>query len=181
LTGITRQLAAIMFSDIAGYSAMMQDDEHKAKASRDKYKSTTDSVVNARQGRVLQYYGDGSLSMFPSAIEAVRCAVEIQKEMQNEHVVNLRIGLHMGDILFDDDGVYGDSINIASRIESLSVPGAVLISEKIHDEIKNQTDLPSVLLGSFELKNIKKALEVHAINIDSLKIPKSDEIKGKLK
>jgi adenylate cyclase len=115
-----RLLASIMFTDMVGFTALMQENEEKAKAQRDRLKKVLDEKIAEHQGRILQNYGDGTLSIFGSAIESVKSAIAIQAELQNEPKIPLRIGLHMGDVVYDDDGVYGDAVNIASRIESLS-------------------------------------------------------------
>src|SRR6266540_6271054 len=98
MTGTRRQLAVIMFSDIAGYTALMQKNESLAKTIRDKYRQATETLVPSHHGNVIQFYGDGSLSIFNSALDAVNCAVKIQKEMLHEPKVDLRIGLHTGDV-----------------------------------------------------------------------------------
>jgi class 3 adenylate cyclase len=111
-----RILSAIMFTDLVGYTAMMQEDESKAKQVRDRHRRVMQELIPRSQGKILQYFGDGTLSIFSSAIQAVSCAVEIQKELRRDSVIPLRIGLHAGDIVYDDEGVYGDSVNVASRI-----------------------------------------------------------------
>ncbi len=136
-----RQLAAIMFSDMAGYTALMQENEQLAKDKRRRLKEVLDTYVSAFHGKILQYYGDGALSIFNSAIEGVNCAIEIQQKLQQEPKVKLRIGLHTGDISMEDEAIYGDGDNLASRIESLAVSGSVFISEKVFDEIRNQENL----------------------------------------
>jgi TolB-like protein/Tfp pilus assembly protein PilF len=174
-----RQLAAIMFTDMVGYTALMQQDEVKAKKNRDRHRKVLESSIQNHHGLTLQYYGDGTLSVFGSAIEAVECAIEIQQELQQDPKIPLRIGLHVGDIVYADDGVYGDAVNIASRIENISVPGAVLISGKIFDEIKNQPELPAVSLGEFELKNVKRPVQIFAVEKEGLSIPTLQDLKLK--
>jgi adenylate cyclase len=168
-----------MFTDLVGYTALMQENEAKAKDVRDKHRRVIQELIPASQGKTLQYFGDGTLSIFGSAIQAVNCAVEIQKALRKDSIIPLRIGLHMGDIVYDDEGVYGDSVNVASRIESMSVPGAVLISGKIYDEIKNHPNLPAESIGLFELKNVKRPLEIYAVKATGLVFPKQEEIHGK--
>lgn len=171
-----RILAAVMFTDMIGYTAMMQDDEAKAKLLRDKHRDVLESAMLEHNGRILQYYGDGTLSIFGSVIEAVKCAVEIQKQLLKEPKIPIRIGIHAGDIVYDDDGVYGDAVNVASRIEAKGIGGSVLISERVYDEIRNQPGLDAVSLGSFELKNVKKSVEIFAIKDEGLVIPSFQEI-----
>jgi TolB-like protein/Tfp pilus assembly protein PilF len=174
-----RMLAAIMFTDMVGYSTMMQEDEVRAKILRDKHRTVLDKYVSEHHGQILQYYGDGTLSIFGSAIEAAMCGAEIQKELQTDPLVPLRIGIHAGDIVYDDEGVYGDSVNIASRIENIAIQGSVLISDKINDELKNQKELSTVRVGRYELKNIRNPVEIFAINFPGIYVPSSAEISAK--
>src|ERR1044071_4749944 len=171
-----RQLAAIMFADMTGYTAMMQEDEQKAKLLRDRQRQTLEKFIPAHNGKILQYFGDGTLSIFNSAIDAVKCGISIQKELQREPKVQLRIGLHSGDVVYDSQGVYGDCVNVASRIEGLSVPGAVLISDKVFDEVKNQAEIKVKMLGKFSLKNVSRQVEVYAIANEGLVVPTLAEI-----
>ncbi|KAA3609900.1 MAG: guanylate cyclase [Calditrichaeota bacterium] len=173
-----RQLAAIMFTDMVGYTAMMQSDEELAKANRDRHREVLERIIAAHYGLILQYYGDGTLSVFGSAVEAAEAAVEIQQELQQEPIIPLRIGIHVGDVAYDDDGIYGDGVNIASRIETLSVPGSVLVSGKLYDEIKNHSSLPAKALGSFKFKNVQRPLNLYALGSDKLQVPTKVELKG---
>ena len=176
-----RQLAAIMFTDMVGYTALMQENEDKAKSNRDRHRQVLEKSTADHHGLILQYYGDGTLSVFGSAIEAVECAVEIQLELQQKPLIPLRIGLHVGDIVYADDGVYGDAVNIASRIETLSISGGILISGKVYDEIKNHPELPAKSMGEYELKNVKRPIHVFAISKDGLAVPAPNDLKSKAK
>ena len=178
----TRQLAAVMFTDIVGYTALMQADEEAAINARAKHRKVFQAQHHLYHGEIIQYYGDGTLSVFKSAIEAVQCAIEIQKHLQDgKDAVPLKIGLHLGDIVFTDTDVYGDGVNLASRIESLGTAGTILLSEKINDEIKNHTTISTRSLGHFELKNIARPVEVFAISNKGIKIPLPSELEGKQK
>ncbi|NWF50804.1 MAG: guanylate cyclase [Ignavibacteriaceae bacterium] len=174
-----RMLAGIMFTDIVGYTAMMQENEKLARTLRDKHKQVLERVVFEHQGQILQYYGDGTLSIFGSVIEAVNAAIRIQQELQQKPVIPIRIGIHLGDVVYDDEGVFGDGVNVASRIESLAVGGSVLISDKVNDELKNQKSIHSLFLGSFELKNVKDPVKVYAVEADGIVIPDPTLIRGK--
>jgi len=178
----TRQLAAIMFTDIVGYTALMQGDENIAINVRARHREVLHKHHELFQGRIVQYYGDGSLSIFKSAIEAIKCAIQIQRLLQKgEYHVPIRMGLHMGDIVLNNTEVYGDGVNIASRIESMGVPGAILLSGKLNDELKNHNNISTTSLGRFELKNINKPVEVFAITNEGITIPKQLELKVKSK
>ena len=164
-----------MFTDMVGYTALMQKDEQLAKSQRDRHRSVLTKYIALHNGEILQYYGDGTLTIFNSAIEAVNAAIEIQLDLKNEPTVPLRIGIHLGDIVYDEEGVYGDGVNISSRIESLSAAGGILISEKINDEIKNHPEIKSQSLGRFHLKNVLKPVEIFAITNEGIIVPSAEE------
>src|SRR4030095_14965510 len=176
-----RQLAAIMFSDMSGYTALMQQNEQLAKVKHRRLKEVLEASVSVHQGKILQYYGDGALSIFNSAIDGVNCGVEIQRALQQEPKVDLRIGIHTGDISVENETIYGDGVNLASRIESLAVPGSIFISDKVADELKNQNDVSIRELGYFELKNVKQPVRLFAIANPGLIVPSREELKGKTK
>jgi ATP/maltotriose-dependent transcriptional regulator MalT/class 3 adenylate cyclase len=166
-----RHLAVIMFTDIVGYTSLMQKDENKAIKIRKRHRDILEKSIQTHNGQLVQYYGDGTLSTFGSVIEAIECSVKIQQELQKEPIIPLRIGMHIGDIVYSDDGIYGDAVNVASRIENLSVSGGVLISEKVYDEIKNQHEFSTILVGEFKLKNVESPIELFAITNEGLKVP----------
>jgi adenylate cyclase len=174
-----RQLAAIMFSDMFGYTALMQQNEQLARLKRQKMKDTLEHYVSVYHGRILQNYGDGALSIFNSAIDAVKCGVQIQEILRQEPSIDMRIGIHTGDIAIEEESIYGDGVNLASRIESLAVPGSIFISEKVFDEIKNQENLSAIELGYFELKNVTKPVRIFAVDDKHLVVPNRNLLKGK--
>ena len=178
---IMRQLAAILFADMTGYTALMQENEQLARNKRRRLKEVLESTVNQYNGKILQYYGDGSLSIFNSAIDSVGCAINIQQQLQQEPKVELRMGIHTGDVIIEDDAIYGDGVNLASRIESLAVPGGIFISEKVNDEIKNQSTFSTREMGYFELKNVKQPVRVFAITNNGIAVPGRYELRGKTK
>src|SRR6187200_3770579 len=152
----SRQLAAIMFADIVGYTTLNENYESLAMSSRERLKNKLEEVLNDHGGRLLAFHGDGALCSFTSTLESVKAATSLQLEMQHPPLVPLRIGIHTGDVLVDDTSVYGDGVNIASRMESFAVPGSIFISGKAYDDIKNQKDIQTISLGKYELKNVKK-------------------------
>lgn len=175
-----RQLSAIMFTDLSGYTAMMQQDETRAKTIRDNHRAILEREINTHNGQILQYYGDGALSIFNSTISAADSAISIQKASVTQNIP-LKIGIHAGDVVIEEHGVYGDGVNIASRIESFSVSGSVMISDKVYDDIKNHLQFEPRLMGEFELKNVRKPIEVYALTNEGLKIPDRTELQGKVK
>ena len=167
----TRHLAAIMFTDVAGYTALMQRDEETARSYRDRHRRVLEEAVPRRGGDLLEHYGDGSLSIFGSAIEAVACALEIQRDLAAEPGVPLRIGIHTGDIVREAQGVYGDGVNVASRVQGLCPPGEVLVSERVYDDVKNQPGMFVHSLGRFELKNVTRPVEIFLVADEDRPVP----------
>ncbi|RMF04584.1 MAG: helix-turn-helix domain-containing protein [Bacteroidetes bacterium] len=174
-----RRLAAVMFTDIVGYTALMQADEAKAAAQRRLHRSVFEQQHTRHQGRILQYFGDGTLSVFQSGVEAVACAIAIQKKLNQPEGIPLRIGLHLGDLVFDGTDIYGDGVNVAARIESMGVAGSILLSGKLNDELFNQQAITTTALGLFQLKNISQSIAVFAVTNHGLTIPKRHELRGK--
>ena len=171
-----RQLAAIMFTDITGFSAMMQSSETYAKGILQRHRTVLLKTHEHYGGKVLQYFGDGTLSIFDSATAAVECAVDMQIEFRKEPEVPLRIGIHTGDITYDENGAFGDGTNVASRVERLCIPGAVFITAKVYDDIKNHAWLRAISLGAFRLRNIQNEMEIYAVTSKGLVVPEDDEI-----
>ena len=177
----TRQLAAILFTDIVGYSAMMQQDEQRAIDLVRHHRTVLQNTVTEHEGNVIEYYGDGSLCTFTSVTQAMKCAFRIQQQLLTEPVVPLRIGLHIGEIVNEEGKIMGDGVNISSRIQSLGRAGSVLFSKEIFDKIRNHSEFKSVYLGKFLLKNITEPMEVYALANDGLTVPVKEEIEGRIK
>ncbi len=166
-----RLLAAIMFADMVGYTRLMQEDEQKAKDLRDRQREVIDGCILKHRGQVMQYYGDGTLSMFGSAIDAVNCAKEIQLLLSKEPKVPLRIGIHIGDVVYDDEGIYGDAVNIAARVQGLGIPGSIMISGKVFDEVKNHPGIKLQPFGEHDLKNVYAPVSIFAVANKGIEIP----------
>lgn len=157
---------------------MMQVDEEKAATIRKRHRQVFREMHEKHGGKILQYYGDGTLSIFDSAVAAVECAVEMQEAFRMEPHVPLRIGIHTGDITYEDEGAYGDGLNIAARIEPLCTPGGVFISGKVYDDIKNHPWLRAAGLGPHKLKNILNPVDLYAITSRGLPAPSEEEEYG---
>ncbi|MFT5165450.1 MAG: adenylate cyclase [Saprospiraceae bacterium] len=171
-----RQLAAIVFTDIVGYSAMMRDDEEKATLIRERHRAVFDKTTPEYGGKILQYYGDGTLSVFQSAVSAVECSVEMQKAFQQTPNVPLRIGIHTGDITYSKEEVFGDGLNIASRIEAACIPGGIFISGKVYDDIKNHSSLRTKSVGQFLFKGMNDPIDIYALDCESLPVPTDSKL-----
>ena len=176
----TRQLAAILFTDIAGYTAIMQEDEQLAIKLVKHHRSVLEKTVTDHDGEVIEYYGDGSLSIFTSITAAMKCSLSIQEQLQIEPAVPLRIGLHIGEVIYEDGKIMGDGVNIASRIQSLGLAGSVLFSKEIFDKIRNHPEFKAVYLGGFNLKNVAEPMEVFALANEGLNVPTKEKIEGRI-
>jgi len=167
-----RKLAAIMFTDIVGYSAMMSKDEKQALNILGKNREIHKSAIHKFNGEFIKEIGDGTLSIFQSSFNAVNCALEIQKACCKESSLSVRIGIHIGDIIVKENDVFGDGVNIASRIESSGEPDGIYISGRVYEDIKNKTDITAEFIGEKKLKNIGHPVEVFALREAGSTAPK---------
>ena len=158
-----RKLAAVMFTDIIGYTALMSKDEQKALALLNKNRDLQKSLAKKHNGEFLKEMGDGTLLCFQSALDAVQCAMEIQESLKDDPNLNLRIGIHLGDIVFKEGDVFGDGVNVASRIENLAEPGGICISGQIFKIIKNKPGIDTVFLGERRLKNVEDPVMIYSL------------------
>jgi class 3 adenylate cyclase/tetratricopeptide (TPR) repeat protein len=163
-----RQLAAIMFSDIVGYTALMGKDEDKAFSILNTNRSIHQEFIEKNHGRFIKELGDGVLAQFNSAYDATRCAIEIQQEARLRLDARLRIGIHLGDITVENNDVFGDGVNVASRIQGITEPGGIFISDSIENAIRNRADIQTVYLGRARLKNVDYACSIYAVQGDGL-------------
>lgn len=173
-----RRLVAIMFTDIEGYTALMQRSEADAVKIRQRHRDVFSPITAKYDGQIVQYYGDGTLSIFDSAVSAVRCACELQEHFRQSPVIPVRIGIHTGDVIISDEDIIGDAVNLASRIESMATAGSILISSKVFEEIKNQADLAVKYLGSFQLKNDRQKRDIYAVDHPMVVVPEAHELEG---
>ncbi len=168
------QLAAIFVLDVAGYSRRMHTDElgtHEALMQLRKH--SIEPRIAEHQGHVVKFTGDGVMARFSSAVEATRCAIDIQRDTTDETVLGkygdkleLRIGIHLGEIIFEEDkDIYGDDVNIAARLEQIATPGCIYVSRAVHDQVVKKTNIPFVRIGQEKVKNIAEPIQVYAIDI----------------
>jgi TolB-like protein/Tfp pilus assembly protein PilF len=174
-----RQLAAIMFADIVGYTGLMEEDESGALLLLEKFKKKLEQEVSLHHGRILEFRGDGALCSFSSTLECVRAALSIQVSMHQAPHVPLRIAIHTGDVIIEGDSIYGDGVNIASRMESLAMPGSIFISGRVQDDIKNQRDIRTVHLGKYVLKNVREEIDIYAVSHPGIIVPETPDPEGK--
>jgi len=166
-----RQLAAIVFTDIVGYTHLMHINEERALLLRSRHRSILLAQHEKYGGEVLQFFGDGTLSIFHSSVNAVECAVEMQIEYKKDPEVPVRIGIHVGDISYDGTDAFGDGLNVAARIEPVCEPGGVFISERVFEDIRNHAWLQAMHVGNFQLKNIAGETPLYAISSKGMALP----------
>jgi adenylate cyclase len=160
-TNPTRELAAIMFSDVVGYTAIMGRDEHKGVQAIRDHRQYLRAILPKFNGRLIGEIGDGTLTSFHSVVDAVGCARELQATLKDDPELRLRIGIHVGDVLFADNTVLGDGVNVASRLQALAPPGGIYISERVYEEIRNKPELQAKDLGEKRLKNVDRPIRVY--------------------
>ncbi|MBI5202489.1 MAG: adenylate/guanylate cyclase domain-containing protein, partial [Elusimicrobia bacterium] len=167
-----RRLSAIVFSDIVSYSKMMGEDEGNAMRVLQEHNELLVPMIQKARGRILKFMGDGIMSAFDSASDAVLCGVEIQKAVaernkalpQKNHFL-LRIGIHIGDVTEKNGDIFGDGVNIAARIQPLADPGGICISQTVYDIVRARREIRMVSLGPRELKNIKEAVHIYKVDV----------------
>src|SRR5258706_15757377 len=162
-----RRLAAIVCADVAGYSRMMGADEAGTHAAFKAHRSAVYPVILNHGGRLVKNTGDGFLLEFPSIVGAIESAIALQALMaeRNNHlpadrVMQFRLGVHMGDVMADDDEVFGDDVNIAVRLESVAAPGGVAVSAKAYHEASKHLTSTFVIAGRYRFKNIEETINV---------------------
>ena len=162
-TDFKRKLTAILSADVAGYSRLMGDDESATVKILETYKGVMFSLIKQHRGRVVDSPGDNLLAEFGSVVDAVQCAVAIQKELQarnsdqpENRKMEFRIGINLGDVIEEGDRIYGDGVNIAARLEALADPGGICISKTAFDYIENKLPFGYRFIGDQTVKNIAK-------------------------
>lgn len=172
-TGGNRRLATILFADVAGYSRLMRADEEQTLVDLNAHLAELVSpIVERFHGRIVKTVGDGVLVEFGSAVEAMRSAIELQRGMieRNADVPegrrqSFRIGLHLGDIIATDGDVFGDTVNVASRLQGLATPGSIVLSASVHDQVRDKLSLPFRALGRRALKNIDRPVDAYSLDV----------------
>jgi len=183
--GFKRKLTAILSADVAGYSRLMADDEAATVKTLATYREVMASLIKQHRGRVVDSPGDNVLAEFPSVVDAVQCAVAVQKEFQSRNAalpenrrMEFRIGINLGDVIEEEDRIYGDGVNIAARLESLADPGGICVSKTAFDHIETKLPLGYEYLGEQELKNIPKPVGVYKVVMEP-RVTVADRIEKK--
>jgi adenylate cyclase len=168
---VERRLAAILAVDVAGYSRLMgADEESTHERLKAHFAELVHPKVSEHRGRVVKNTGDGLLSEFPSVVDAVRCAVEVQREMiarntatPAERRIEFRMGINVGDIIIEDGDIFGDGVNIAARLEALAAPGGICLSAAAHEQVRDRLDIAFEDLGEQQVKNITRPVRTYAV------------------
>ena len=171
----SRRLAAILAADIAGYSALMGADEARTVRDLKGHQAVVLPMIGEFGGHVIDTAGDGILAEFPSVVNAVKCAVAIQAKMAERNAaieldrrMQFRIGINIGEIIYDQARIYGEGINVAARLENIAEPGGICISSKVHEEISGRIDLAYQDIGEQQLKNIARPVRAYRVHLDSV-------------
>jgi len=174
-----RRLAAIMFTDIVGYSGLMSQDEERALEISRQNRDIQKALVSEHNGDWVKDLGDGALAMFVTAWDSVQCALAIQASVREKGDYQVRVGIHLGDITIENDDAFGDGVNVASRLESKADPGGIYISESVYKAIRSRENIPVKDLGELQLKNISYPIRVYALAGEGLPQPSAVQVPQK--
>jgi class 3 adenylate cyclase len=174
-----RRLAAILAADVVGYSRLMSANEEGTHvAMKAVWREVTDPRIDSHRGRIVKTMGDGLLVEFASVVDAVRCAVDIQRAMASRNVqrpaedpIVFRIGINVGDIIIDGADIFGDGVNVAARLEGLAAPGGICVSRIVRDQVRDKLGFGFEDLGQQQVKNISRPVHVFRIPLDDLPPP----------
>jgi adenylate cyclase len=168
--GFKRKLTTILSADVVGYSRLMEDNEEATIQTLNTYRNSMSTLIQQHRGRVVDTTGDNLMAEFSSVVDAVKCSVETQKEMSERNAdlpenrqMLFRIGVNLGDIVEEDDRIYGDGVNIAARLEGLAEAGGICISRTAYDQVKNKLELGYEYLGEHSVKNISEPVHVYKV------------------
>jgi TolB-like protein/Flp pilus assembly protein TadD len=164
-----RKLTAIMFTDIVGYTALMAQDEVKALKILQLNREAVSTGISAHKGIFIKEIGDGTLSRFDSTLDAVNCAMSIQNKLQQQTAFELRIGIHVGDVIEQDNDIFGDGVNVAARLEQQAPVGGVCISETVYDAIRSHPDIKVKALGAKRLKGTGRDINIYNLEAESFR------------
>ena len=175
---LDRRLVAVMFTDMVGYTALLQADEQLGVDKRERYLAALERHHAELGGTIVQRLGDGSMSMFPSALAAAQAAVAIQQELAAQDV-SARVGIHVGEVIVEPERLTGNAVNIAARIESFAASGAVMLSDDAYEQIRSRGDVSVIPLGEFRFKNVGRPFELFAVAAEGLVVPDPETLEGK--
>ena len=174
-----RRLTAILAADVQGYTHHTERNEEASTTTLRLYRAVVEEAISAHKGHIFSSAGDGVVAEFPSIVEAIRCAVEIQNEIaeRNESVpekdrMQFRIGVNLGDVIAEDNNLYGTGVNVAARLEQLAEPGGICVSQTVYDQVRKIVEIPFQDIGERRLKNISEPVHVYRIAAERLPWPR---------
>ena len=166
-----RRLAAILAADVQGYSRLTEADEEASTTALRSHRAVVEDLIAKHRGRVFSSAGDGLVAEFPSIVEALRCALAIQKEMSARNVevpekerMRFRIGVNLGDVVAEGDNLYGTGVNVAVRLEQMAEPGGIMISQTVYEQVRKIVEIPFEDIGERRLKNISEPIRVYRVH-----------------
>jgi adenylate cyclase len=172
---VERKLTTILCADVYGYTRLMEQDETGTLATLKVYREAIDGLIARHRGRVVSTAGDGLLADFPSVVEAVQCAIEIQQELAGRNrslpdarPMAFRIGINLGDVMLHDGDLYGEGVNVAARLEALAEPGGICISRTVYDQVRNKLTVGFEDLGDQPVKNISEPVQAFRVRLDGV-------------
>lgn len=173
----SRKLTTIFCADVQDYTRLMGKDEEGTLATLRRYRDAMTRLIEAHGGRVINTWGDGVFAEFPSVVEAVRAAIDVQNElagynaaMDTERQMLFRIGLNLGDVIADGNDLYGDGVNIAARLQSRAAAGGIVISNTVYDQVRNKVAVGFDFLGQLEVKNIEGGVPSYAVRVGGVQV-----------
>lgn len=164
-----------MFTDVVGFTSMMAKDEPKTLKILERIRYELKPLIKKYNGKFQKELGDGTLSSFSSAVEAVNCALDFQIAIGAEEF-KIRVGIHVGEVIITEEDIFGDGVNIASRIESLAPPGGIYISERVFEDISNKPEINAVFVGARNLKNVNRTIKIYALTGEGLPDPPNQRL-----
>jgi adenylate cyclase len=167
-----RKLTTVFSADVQGYSRLMAADEEGTLATLKKYRDAMARLIEAHSGRVVNTWGDGLIAEFPSVVESVRAAIDVQNELaeynagrSTDERMLFRIGINLGDVMVEGEDIYGDGVNIAARLQASAAPGGIVISNTVYDQVRNKMTVGFDFLGELPVKNLEEAVPSYAVRI----------------
>ena len=165
MSQVQRKLTTILAADAAGYSRVMETDEVRTLSDLRAARGVFSQFIAPHHGRIANTAGDGLIAEFPSVVEAVQCAIEVQRELDanTEGHLRFRIGVHLGDVMVDGDDLLGEGVNLAARLQSMAEPGGILISQQVYDQVQKKLSVGFEYLGEKQPKNFEDSVAVYSV------------------
>jgi len=172
ISATQRKLTTIFSADVQGYSRLMETDEERTLTTLKQYRDAMGRLIVSHGGRVVNTWGDGLLAEFPSVVEAVRSAIDVQNELAARNAgrptatrMAFRVGINLGDVIVDGDDIYGDGVNVAARLQTQAEPGGIVISNTVYDQVRNKVAVSFEFLGNLSVKNITEDVPSYAVKV----------------